>query len=55
MNAALIFNAVRRVRVFLLPWERPKNIMRELRARILAIEWIEAVSYYFKHMISNVV
>jgi hypothetical protein len=34
---------IRRVRVFLIPWARPKNIMRELRSRILAIEILQFV------------
>ena len=32
---------IRRVRVFLIPWARPKNIMREMRSRILAIELLQ--------------
>lgn len=32
---------IRRVRVFLVPWARPKNILRELRSRILAIELLQ--------------
>jgi len=34
----------RRVRVFLLPVARPRKVMREIRARILALEWIQFVS-----------
>lgn len=35
---------IRRVRVFLIPWARPKNIMREMRSRILAIELLQFMS-----------
>ena len=34
---------IRRVRVFLFPLTRPRRIMREIRARILALEWIQFV------------
>jgi hypothetical protein len=36
--------ACRRLRVFFFPLVRPRKIMREIRSRILALEWIQFVS-----------
>lgn len=37
------FPTHRRVRVFFIPFTRPRRLMREIRSRILALEWIQFV------------